>query len=224
VRSAKIITAGSQLVCDRIQSRSVKWLPLGIDTRRFQPFSSHRVEKPWRLIQAATLNEVKDQSTLLQALSQVRETQPDVHLHLVGQDILNGRLQRLTSELSLINEVTFHGFMNQKDLLTLYQQAHLYVQSSLFESQGASVLEAAACGVPTVGTAVGLVHELAPDAAVSVPIAHPSAMSAAIIRLLDEEDQRNRLSQAAMIWTRIHNADWTADQFEALYRTAASTA
>ncbi len=52
--------------------------------------------------------------------------------------------------------IQFHGFMENLSLLTFYQQAHVLVQSSRHEGQGVAVCEAAAAGVPTVGTAVGL--------------------------------------------------------------------
>jgi glycosyltransferase involved in cell wall biosynthesis len=68
----------------------------------------------------------------------------------------------------------------------LYQGADLFMLSSRHESQGMVVLEAAACGVPTVGTAVGVVPELAPDAAVAVPSADPAALAAGILALVND--------------------------------------
>ena len=45
-------------------------------------------------------------------------------------------------------------------LADVYRRAGLVVLSSLFESQGMVVLEAAACGCPVVGTAAGALPEL----------------------------------------------------------------
>jgi glycosyltransferase involved in cell wall biosynthesis len=79
------------------------------------------------------------------------------------------------------------------------------------------VLEAAARGVPTIGTGVGHVADLAPAAAVAVPVGHPGALAAATIELLNQPARRRAIGQAARSWAKAHDADWTAQAFEAIY-------
>ena len=50
------------------------------------------------------------------------------------------------------------------------REAHVSVISSRHEAGPVVALEAAAVGVPTVGTAVGHIAEWAPDAALAVPV------------------------------------------------------
>ena len=217
---ATIVTGGSRFVCDQISSREAVWLPLGVDTNQFSPGINSVPGPPWRLIQVATLNEVKDQTTLLQAFAQLRTVCPAVHLDLVGLDMLNGRLHHLAQKLALDNAVTFHGFLPQSDLLPLYRNAHLYAQSSLHESQGVAVLEAAACGLPTVGTAVGLVAEMAPMAATAVSPGDSYTFAAALLHHLQTPQSLGTVGQAAREWAQTYNADWTAKQFAAIYQEA----
>jgi glycosyltransferase involved in cell wall biosynthesis len=89
--------------------------------------------------------------------------------------------------------------------------------SSRHEAGPLVVLEAAAVGVPTVGTAVGHVAEWAPTAAVAVPVADPAALARAIIGLLSDEDARLRLAREAWQRASREDADYTARSFEALY-------
>jgi glycosyltransferase involved in cell wall biosynthesis len=79
------------------------------------------------------------------------------------------------------------------------------------------VLEAAACGVATVGSAVGYLADWASDRAVTVAPASPAALAEAILELVRDPERRARIAQAARSWTLAHDADWTAGQFERLY-------
>jgi glycosyltransferase involved in cell wall biosynthesis len=218
------IRLSSQLtVCTDYQARLAQAhgampivMPIGVDcsqfTRRPAPDGP-----PWRLLHAANLNPVKDQPTLLRAFQQVQEQLGDIHLDIVGHDTLAGAMQRLARDLGLDSHVTFHGFLPTDALVPLYQRAHLCVLSSRHEAAGIVVLEAAACGVATVGPAVGYLADWAPDRAVAVPPATPHALAGAILELLRHPAQRARIAGAAHTWTLAHDADWTAQQLERLY-------
>jgi glycosyltransferase involved in cell wall biosynthesis len=177
LRLANRITAGSQFALTPLSGQEAHWLPLGVDTTLFGASSSQTPGPPWRLLHVAHRNRVKDQTTLLSALQQVIAWQPDIRLDWVGGDWLAGDLTTQIDEAGLGYVIHFHGVQPLETILPLYHQAHLFVQSSLHESQGVAVCEAAAAGVPTVGTAVGLVAELAPEAALAVPAGQPAALA-----------------------------------------------
>jgi len=83
---------------------------------------------------------------------------------------------------------------------------------------GAAVLEASAVGVPTVGTNVGIVAEMAPRAAFAVPVSDPGALAKGILGLLENSQRREALALAAQDFARTYSADWTVAQFDELYR------
>jgi glycosyltransferase involved in cell wall biosynthesis len=122
------------------------------------------------------------------------------------------------------DRVVFHGFVPNHQLGTLYRRAHLYVQASRHEAAGVAVLEAAAYGVPTVGTRVGYVADLAPDAAVAVDEPTPDAFAQAIELTLCDVALRARLAHNARAFARTHDADWTAGVMHGLYETLVSQA
>jgi len=193
------------------------WLPWCVDWKLFDAAVERPLGPPWRLLHVASMNRIKDQATLLRAVRLALDRGVVVELDCVGEDTLGGSVQRTAAELGLGATVRFHGFKPLGEVVPFYRQAHLYVHSSLHENTPAAVLEAAAAGVPTVGTAVGLVAEMAPEAALSVPVRDPDALAEGILNLLDNRQERERLGHAAQRFARTHDADWTAAQFEALY-------
>jgi glycosyltransferase involved in cell wall biosynthesis len=231
LRAADAASAGSWYGLRSLaQLRSdARWLPWGVDWRSFDAPVERPPGPPWRLLQVASLNRVKDQSTLLRAVRLVLDRGLAVKLDCIGEDTLDGAIERAAVRLGLDGAVRFHGFKPLEAIAPFYRQAHLFVQSSLHESMGAGVLEAAAAGVPTVGTAVGLVAEMGPEAAFAVPVSDPEALARAISTLIVDERQRLRLGRAAQRFARTYDCDWTAEQFESVYsmlrtkRTAGSS-
>ena len=192
-------------------------LPIGIDLT-----SRRRHDRPdgppWRLIKVASLNPVKDHATLLRALAIARRT-VDVRLDLVGEDTLHGRLQREVLALGLDDAVAFHGFVPNGGLEPFHRAAHICVQSSRHEASGVAVLEAAASGLPVVGTRVGFVHDWSPEAALAVPPGDPDALAAAIVRVIQDPAERRRLSDAAYARATARDVDWSARALTRLYES-----
>ena len=227
LRLAQAITAGSQFVQAPLAGRGLRaeWVPLGVDAQFYDASPTRPDGPPWRLLHVATLNRVKDPATLLHALRLVADRQPGVELDLVGLDILDGAMQQLAASLGLAGAVRFHGVLPFDEIVPFYRRAHLYVQSSLHESQGVAVCEAAAAGVPTVGTAVGLLAELAPNAALAVPARRsPRRWPAASWPCSAIPGGARTWAAPPRPWARAHDADWTAAQFEGLYRRLAGSA
>ena len=171
-----------------------------------------------RIVQVASLSRVKNQRLLIDALRIVRE-KVDAHLDLVGEDTLGGRLQKYAAQIGLGDHVTFHGFLPQDRVLAILGEADLYVQSSLHEAAGVSVLEAAASGVATVGTLAGYVADWARTKAVAVGDAIPESFADAILALHADPDRRRSIAAAAKTFAIAHDATFAASRFDRLYRS-----
>jgi glycosyltransferase involved in cell wall biosynthesis len=114
------------------------------------------------------------------------------------------------------DRVTFHGFVPQDALAPLYAAADVYVQSSRHEAAGVSVLEAAAAGVPIVGTRAGYVADWATEMAVAIDDANPDSLADAILAIHADPAARARADRARA-WSIEHDADRMTAAFEALY-------
>jgi glycosyltransferase involved in cell wall biosynthesis len=228
LRSASAITAASAPIIEMISALGLtaERIPLGVDLDTWPARAPvrRRAGSPANLIHLASLNRVKDQTTLLRALVILTKRVPDFEMHIVGADTLHGEVQALAGELSLLPRVRFHGFLTHRQLRPILEAADLMVVSSRHETGPLAVLEAAVAGVPTIGTCVGHIAEWAPRAALSVPVGDWAALASGIAQLLGDEEMRLGIAREAQQRALAEDADHTAERFRALYaRLAAGT-
>jgi glycosyltransferase involved in cell wall biosynthesis len=221
LRGVSTVTAASAPVIETLAQLGVAAhrIPLGVDLKSWPPRDPvHRdPDRPAKLIHVASLNRVKDQSTLLRALAALVKSGLRFEMNVVGDDTLNGEIQALANQLGLSEKVRFQGFLPQRQLRPILEAADLMVHSSRHEAGPLVVLEAAVAGVPTVGTMVGHIAEWAPDAAISVPVGDWASLAAAISHLLGDEDLRMSIAREALKRAVLEDADYTAERFRALY-------
>jgi len=197
-------------------------VPLGVPPALFTPPATPPAHPPWRLLHVASINAVKDQRTLLEAMARIVRVQPHARLDIVGADTLNGAMHNYARSLGLGDFVRFIGWQASADLAAWYRQSHLLVMSSRHEAGPVVALEAAACGVAVVGTRVGHIADWAPDRALAVEVGDAEALAAAVLNLIADQDRRACLATAARAFALAHDADWTAQRFGGLYEELAA--
>ncbi len=217
MRSAARVTVASGPMEDLARRHGVvpAVVPLGVDRAFFADEAA--AGGPRRVLHVGSLNRIKDQPTLLRAFRRVADVIPEVHLDVIGEDVLRGAVQADCSGLGLSSRVTFHGFLPSDATRAFFRRADVFVLSSRHEAGPLVVLEAAASGVPTVGTAVGHVRDFAPDRAVAVAVGDDAALAEGVLSLLQDEPRRRAMGAAARRWAREHDADATAAAFEEIY-------
>jgi glycosyltransferase involved in cell wall biosynthesis len=103
----------------------------------------------------------KQVDVLLRAMRCVRQRVPRAALVIVGSgrsagaDDQTDRLVGLSRDLDLADAVRFVGPVDDQQLLDYYAAANVFALASSSEAQGIVALEAMACGLPVVATAVG---------------------------------------------------------------------
>jgi len=170
-------------------------IPIGINTELFHPVGSIK-PIPHRLIVTNSADTpLKGLYYLIHALRQVADIRP-VELVVVGTPKKNGIIKKLIQSLDLKNHVRFTGRIDDGQFLLEYAKASLAVVPSLYEGFGLPVGEAMACGLPVICTTGGALPEVAGDAAKLVPPGDATALAQAIVELLEDKNQRERLAEA----------------------------
>ncbi|HEY4688189.1 MAG TPA: glycosyltransferase family 4 protein [Anaerolineae bacterium] len=228
LRRADAVTVGSQSLLNAVRqtvpdvpAERVVLAPLGVDVEMFAGADRHgnrHQEMPVTALNVGSLEPVKAQADLIRAFRFVVDREPAAKLMLVGAGRLRNVLQSQADELRISDHVIFAGEVRREHLPELYRQAAVFVQSSVHEAQGMAVIEAAACGVPIVGTAVGALNDLAPEAALTAPPGDPLRLAQAILSVLSDPLRQRTLGSAARSRVEeMYRLDTAADRFEALY-------
>ncbi|MEZ5504078.1 MAG: TIGR03088 family PEP-CTERM/XrtA system glycosyltransferase [Halioglobus sp.] len=183
----------------------------GVDFDRFSPGSVKPLAllpPHWQglddMLLAGTvgrLTPVKDQQLLLRAIAELRKTRPDVfrrvRVVLVGDGPLRQALADTVRDLDLGQQVWLAG--DRDDVPELLAAMDLFVLPSLAEGISNTVLEAMACGLPVIATAVGGNVELVEEGFNGrlVPVGDARALALALGQLLQDESERRRLGNNA---------------------------
>jgi len=136
------------------------------------------------LISVGRLAAPKGYSDLLCAIAQLRATNPDATLVLVGSGSLQEQLEGEITRLGLSDAVILLGARD--DVPRLLGASDLFVSSSHWEGLPLSVLEAMSAGLPVVATCVGDVARVVGSAGIVVAPHAPEELAAAVRAMLDD--------------------------------------
>jgi len=182
-----------------VQEEKLHKIPCGAPTDLFRP-RDRPSEGPVRFVMVSRLSPAKGCEWSIRAFAQVARKAPSCQLHIYGDGPLKKPLQRLVSDLGMGDLTSFHGWVDERRLVAELPSYDVFLQHSLEkEGFGVSIVEAAACELPVVVTAVpGIADEHVVDGqtGLCVPEKNASAMAAAMLELARSPDLRQRLGKA----------------------------
>jgi D-inositol-3-phosphate glycosyltransferase len=186
--------------------RRISVVPCGVDLDHFTADGDAAAEpRPAgrrRLVAACRLVERKGIADAVRALADV----PDTELHVaggpeveaLGADPEAQRLRALAEEVGVGDRLVLRGRVSREAMPALLRSADAVVCVPWYEPFGIVPLEAMACGVPVVATAVGGQIDSVVDGVtgVLVPPRDPGSLAAALRALLDDPQRRAELGRA----------------------------
>ena len=150
--------AVSQVLADAMQEM-VSSYPVEIvgnivdlDFFHIAPFSLP--EEPFVFSIIGGLNRNKRHRLLLRAFAKAYRGD-NVILKIVGDGVEQGNLQGLCLDLDIEQQVFFLGYQSRNTLRETIQRSHVIISTSDVETFGLSLVEAMACGKPTIATKSG---------------------------------------------------------------------
>lgn len=168
----------------------------GVDTVRYAPglpvaeLPWHTGEQPFVIGTVGRLQDVKDQASLIEAFALLCRRRPqqraDLRLVLVGDGPLRARLAEHAVRAGVADLVWMPGARH--DIADLMRGFSLFALSSIAEGTPVTLLEAMACGLPAVASAVGGIPAVVQDGVngALVPPSSPEALATAFETYLDD--------------------------------------
>jgi glycosyltransferase involved in cell wall biosynthesis len=192
-------------------------VPCGVDLDHFRPDGPREPRRRGRrrVVVVSRLVERKGIGNVIAALA----TLPQVELIVAGgppaalldHDDEARRFVRLAGKLGVADRVELRGAVSRHDLPALMRSADVVACCPWYEPFGLVAVEAMACGVPVVASAVGglaetVLHEVT---GLHVPPRQPGCIATALGRLLGDEGKRRSMGEAGHLraqrfgWDRI---------------------
>ncbi|MBO4798533.1 MAG: glycosyltransferase [Candidatus Methanomethylophilaceae archaeon] len=179
--------------------KRIEVIPTGTDVSRFRPgIDGSEFRRKYGLSGkvVASVGRLSYEKNIDLVVRSVRDI--DATLLIVGDGPCMKDLRILTEELGMTDKVVFTGYIDNSEISAAYAASDVLVSASGFETQGLSVLEAMACGIPVVCLDARAFHDIIQDGVNGFLFKGEDDCGDAIIRGLNASDEvrRNSLKTA----------------------------
>lgn len=176
----------------------------GIEPEQYAPSQPHTMGERFEILSIGSLQPYKGQKYLIAACKLLQQQGIPFRCRIIGEGELRPDLEALIAAAQLEEQVQLLGAQSQEAVAELLATAHCYVQPSIITPSGkmegipVALMEALACALPTVATALSGIPELVVDkeSGLLVPPADSQALAAAIARLYADPTWGQQLGHA----------------------------
>ena len=239
LRADRIVAISSSIHTECVaagipEERILRW-PNGVDLQRFRPLAMaerRQLRQQLGLPEAGVLlvtlggvHERKRQKIQVRALARLKGISAQITLLCAGPNRTEyaSELLQEAAELGIRDRVLLRHFIDPDHARLALQSADIYTLTSSREGQPNSLLEALACGLPSVAVQLpGITDEIITQGVDGVLLDEPDdTMLARIWRdLISSENERRRLGEAARrTVVQRYDLEMLADRYVDLYRS-----
>jgi glycosyltransferase involved in cell wall biosynthesis len=140
------------LIARGVPGDRVRVIHPGVDTARYTPGRADTRAREPAFLYVGRLKRYKGIAFAIRALALARSRRADLTLDIAGTGDYRPELERLAEGLGLEQAVRFHGFVSEDAKIALLRRAWANVFPSPKEGWGITVVEAAACGTPSLAS------------------------------------------------------------------------
>ena len=191
----------------KVPAEKIRVVHLGVEEKFRSPeMSTEQIRRKYALPQkfilyVGNLKPHKNVQCLIEAYEALPAQMKEEYRLVLGaprSDKYFPDIEKIVREKKLAHQILFTGFIEEKDLPSLYHMSSLFVFPSLYEGFGLPPLEAMACGCPVVSSNTSSMPEVLGDAALFFNPYDIEEMSLAIRKMLEDEDLRKKYRQKGL--------------------------
>ncbi len=183
----------------------------GIELRKFAG-KMNAPRGPLRLLSVGRLVAFKGFEVLIDACAQLHDRGLDFRCEIIGDGPLRAELETQVAARDLASRITFSGERAQDYVLQAFAACDLFVLAAVVDELGASdvfptvIAEAMTSAKPVVSTTVAGIPELVADGETGLLVQprDPTALAAALARLLADAELRERFGRAGRARIETH--------------------
>jgi len=212
LRRAKFVCAPSSYLLDQMREyrAGIVLVPNPLEISHYA-FRLRRTAAP-RLVWMRAFEELYNPELAVEVLATLAKEFPDARLTMIGGDRGDRSRQRteaLALRLGVFDRIDFAGGVMKADVPAWLNRGDIFINTTRVDNTPVSVLEAMACGLPVVTTAVGGIPYLLSDGddALLVRSEDRDAMTSAVRRILRQPELSTRLSQQGR--AKAERFDWS---------------
>ncbi len=213
----------------KIDPRKVDVVYLASD-RTFKILTSNKIDKnilkkykidKKYILSVGTIEPRKNFITLIKSFNQLKQksTGFDYKLVIAGRTGWKSEATYEERDKSPYKEdILFIGRVPDFDLVQIYNQAELFVYSSLFEGFGLPPLEAMSCGLPLITSNNSALKEVIGNAGIAVPPKNYNEFQKQILYILQNNNIKDRLKKKSLMQAKKFNWTNTAGKTLEIYK------
>jgi colanic acid/amylovoran biosynthesis glycosyltransferase len=207
MRDAEFVVTVTQALRDQVSERiglpadRLVVITMGVDTDAFVPVERVATRGRLQLVSVARLNFQKGHRFALRAMADGVREGLDLHYAIAGDGPERAAIEKEIHDLGLAARAKLLGSISESAVADLLRTADVLLLPTigLGEAAPVAVMEAMACGVPSIASIVGGTPEMIRDAVDGflVPQGEPEAILEALRKLSGDLELRRRVGAAA---------------------------
>jgi glycosyltransferase involved in cell wall biosynthesis len=174
-----------------------------------------------RILHFGRLGFEKRADVVVRAFAHAHDLNSELRLDIMGNGPARESLEKLAAELGVAGAVNFLGFVPREVIGRTLREYDLCATASPMETQGMTVLEALACGVPVVGVDRLAIPALVVDGVTgfTAPEGDYRTMGLRMLDITKNPALAERLGRAGYELAKTHNMDDAVSTLEEHYRS-----
>jgi glycosyltransferase involved in cell wall biosynthesis len=233
LRDASKVVALSEIEAEQYKTagmpaEKIAIIPNGIDLSEYADLPSKGVfrekfgidDDEKSVLYLGRIHRIKGVDILVRAFANIVEKLDDAKLVVAGPDDgFLGELESLIRTLKIEDKVLISGPLYGRDKLEAYVDADVYALPSRYETFPMTVLEAVACGTPTILTEnCGIAEYFRDKTGLVVKTDSPSHLQEALLEMLINREKQNVFRENCKTVIQKFNISETVSKLEEVYK------